>query len=254
MLNNIKDIYLRPLLCCLVLALGFFVAGPALPTPSSTNLTPCTIDIQPAGVTHIGVDNYFGAGTNNPNRTDEFATDFGLEWGAQLSSKLVMEYGFDVLSSPYTTPFFLNAKIGYRENMISENAPAIQLGFFNFGTKRGATNNEQDIVYLTVGKTLSNGKTRLMGSYYYGNPASLKSSAGATENTGYMVAMDHQLISGKWVLAADYASGKNAIGGGGVGVYYYFTKDISLLTGPVWFNDKGLNGSAKATIQLDINF
>ena len=58
----------------------------------------------------------------------------------------------------------------------------------------------------------------------------------------------------KWVIAADYASGKNAIGGGGFGTYYYFTKDISLLTGPVWFNEKAINGATKWTTQLDLNF
>ena len=57
----------------------------------------------------------------------------------------------------------------------------------------------------------------------------------------------------KLVLAADYASGNNVLGGGGVGVYYYFTKDISLLTGPVWFNEQDINGKWKWTIQLDIN-
>lgn len=36
----------------------------------------------------------------------------------------------------------------------------------------------------------------------------------------------------KRVLCADYASGKNTIGGGGLGIYYYFTPDISILTGP----------------------
>ena len=55
------------------------------------------------------------------------------------------------------------------------------------------------------------------------------------------------------VFAADYASGKNAIGGGGFGFYYFFTKDISLLTGPVWFNDTDVNGRWKWTVQLDIN-
>ena len=43
-------------------------------------------------------------------------------------------------------------------------------------------------------------------------------------------------------------------GGGGVGIYTYFTPDISLLTGPVWFNDTTLNGNLLWTIQLDINF
>jgi hypothetical protein len=226
--------------------------GSAWATPSTTYWTPCTIDIQPKGVTHLGVDNYFGFGTDSSSA--EFPTDIGPEWGAQLTSKIAMEFGFDILTATYKTPFFLNAKIGYREGMLSKNAPAVELGFCGFGTKRGTTNNEQDMVYMTMGKTLPDGKTRLMGSYYYGNPASLKSSTGQVQNTGFMVAMDYQLVPGKWVLAGDYASGKNIIGGGGVGVYYYFTKDISLLTGPVWFNDKGINGSVKATVQLDINF
>ncbi len=78
-----------------------------------------------------------------------------------------------------------------------------------------------------------------------------------------MVAFDHGFLPvkdkdgndeyNKLVLAADYASGNNVIGGGGVGVYYYFTKDISLLTGPVWFNEQDINGKWKWTIQLDIN-
>lgn len=254
MLINAEGDILKPLLYWLVPALGLFWAFPAHSTPSTTYFTPCTIDIQAAGVTHLGVDNYFGVGSNDPSRTDELPVDVGPEWGAQLGPKLAAEYGFDVVSSPYTTPFFLNAKLGYRENTISKNAPAVQLGFFGFGTKRDTTDNQQDIAYLVVGKSLPGGKTRVAASYYVGNAASLKSSTGDVQNTGFMVAMDRQLVPGKWALAADYASGNNVIGGGGVGIYYYFTPDISLLTGPVWFNDSGLNGSVKATLQLDINF
>ncbi|HEY5505591.1 MAG TPA: hypothetical protein VIK28_10580, partial [Sedimentisphaerales bacterium] len=58
----------------------------------------------------------------------------------------------------------------------------------------------------------------------------------------------------RFVLAGDWATGKNALGGGGAGIYTYFTQDISLLVGPVWFNDKTLNGDMLWTIQLDINF
>ena len=84
---------------------------------------------------------------------------------------------------------------------------------------------------------------------------------GDKSNTGFMAAFDHSFMPvkdkdgneyAKIVLAADYASGKSVISGGGVGVYYFFTKDISLLTGPVWFNG-GVNGKWKWTIQLDIN-
>ncbi|MBI1865160.1 MAG: EscU/YscU/HrcU family type III secretion system export apparatus switch protein, partial [Nitrospirae bacterium] len=56
------------------------------------------------------------------------------------------------------------------------------------------------------------------------------------------------------VFAVDYASGDNALGGGGAGLYYYFTKNVSLLTGPVWFNEEAINGKWKWTTQLDVNF
>ena len=69
-----------------------------------------------------------------------------------------------------------------------------------------------------------------------------------------MAAFDHAIVPGRVVLAGDYASGENLIGGGGIGVYYYFTKDVSILTGPVWFNDKTLNGPTKMTVQLDVSF
>jgi hypothetical protein len=69
-----------------------------------------------------------------------------------------------------------------------------------------------------------------------------------------MVAYDRWLKKDKVQFAADYASGKNYIGGGGVGLYYYFTPNISILAGPVWFNDKGINGKMKWTTQLDMNF
>ena len=105
-----------------------------------------------------------------------------------------------------------------------------------------------------AGKSLSNGRTRLSAAYYGGNGDVLKDGSGNTDKTGYMVAFDHAIVPGKWVLAGDYASGKNAIGGGGVGIYYYFTKDISILTGPVWFNDTAINGPTKMTVQFDVNF
>lgn len=86
------------------------------------------------------------------------------------------------------------------------------------------------------------------------NVRKLDTSLLQIDHSGYMVAYDKTLIPDKVVLAADYASGDNAIGGGGVGLYYYFTKNIAILAGPVWFNDKAINGKMKLTMQVDINF
>jgi len=139
-----------------------------------------------------------------------------------MASKLSAECGFDLVS-PGAHPLYLNLKVGFRENVLSPSAPAVQLGFFNFGTRAKVTN--QNVVYLTIGKNLPNGRTRLAASAYHGNA--------------------HVFVSG---------AGENLIGGGGIGVYYYFTKDVSILTGPVWFNDKTLNGPTKMTVQLDVSF
>jgi hypothetical protein len=85
---------------------------------------------------------------------------------------------------------------------------------------------------------------------------------GKDENSGWMIAFDRGFLPvedaggnqyNRAVIAADYASGDNAFGGCGVGAYYYFTPRISLLTGPVWFNEEAINGEWKWTIQLDIN-
>ncbi len=239
---------MRVLLTCVFL-LG--LAGLAWATPSTTYWTPCVIDIQAPGTPHLGIDNYFTVGKKGPgNGGEAFPTDLGLTWGFKLSDKLMGEAGFDMLE-PTDDPLFFNAKIGVAEGALSKGAPAVALGLFNVGTKRDVTN--QNIFHLMVGKTIP-GVGRLTVSGYVGNRKVLKSSRGDTQATGWMAAWDKWIKPGKIMLAADYASGKNAIGGGGAGVYFFFNKDTSLLVGPVWFNDEGINGKMKWTTQMDVNF
>lgn len=222
-------------------------------TPSTTYWTPGTMDIQAPGVWHLTLDNYFTVGRGAlGNGGESFPTDFGLTYGFKLSHKLQGEVGFDLLE-PSDDPVFFNGKIGFAEGALGKGAPGVQVGVFNAGTRRGTTN--QNVLDLIVGKTLPHGMGRLHAAVYYGNPGVLRSSKGERENTGFMVAYDRYLDSKhKWMLAGDYASGKNAIGGGGVGIYHFFTPNIDLLVGPVWFNDRGINGNMKWTTQLDVNF
>lgn len=237
-----------------MVVLGLLVVGSGTvwATPSTTYWTPATIDIQAPGVWHITLDNYFTVGGDGPGGGGEsFPTDFGLTYGFQLTKTLFAEAGFDILE-PTDDPLFFNAKIGFPEDTLRPGAPALQLGLFNVGTKRGVT--DQNVFHLIVGKSLPRGQGRVAFSAYRGNGDVLRSSTGEREDTGFMVAYDRWLRPGKFLLAADYASGDNPIGGGGVGLYTFFTKDISLLVGPVWFNDSGLNGKMKWTTQLDINF
>ncbi|MEK6700481.1 MAG: hypothetical protein AABZ10_15720 [Nitrospirota bacterium] len=246
----------------IVLILGFvlLVSTAVHATPSTTYWTPMTMDIQGYKVLHLGIDNYFTTGKRSATgEQGAFPTDIGLTMGVLPYEKILMEVGVDALY-PSDYPYYFNAKIGAPENALFKGAPALQVGIFNVGTKKDVTN--QDIVYGVIGKTLP-GVGRLTVGPYIGNSKVLLATDGTKENTGYMVAFDRGFKSAKdaagneynkFVFAADYASGKNAIGGGGVGLYYFFTKDISLLTGPVWFNEQAINGAWKWTTQLDINF
>jgi hypothetical protein len=169
-----------------------------------------------------------------------------------------MEVGVD-LNEPTDYPISFNAKLGTPEDSLFTWSPGLSVGVFNVGTKKDVTN--QNVFYGMIGKTIPY-VGRLTAGPYIGNEDVLLDGRGRKKNKGFMIGFDRGFLPAKdsegneykkIVLAADYASGKNAIGGGGVGVYYYFTKDISLLTGPVWFNDTAVNGKWKWTVQLDIN-
>lgn len=219
-------------------------------TPSTTYWTTCTGDIQPYGKFHITYDNYTTVGRKKTEK-GSLANTYGLTVGVLPGEKFKMEIGFDVIE-PTDNPLFFNAKAGTPENALFEGSPALNFGIWNVGTKSNVT--DYNILHLNASKTLPLNLGRLHLGAYKGNDKVLKDAAGNKEDDGFMVGYDKFIYKDKVMLAADYASGKNAIGGGGVGLYYFFTPDISLLSGPVWFNDQSLNGNMKWTMQLDINF
>lgn len=236
------------------------IASTAFATPSTTYWTPMVMDIQGFKITHLGIDNYYTTTKKSDSgEQGDFPTDLGVTVGVLPFDKIQMEIGIDAMY-PSDNPYYFNAKIGAPEGKLFEGAPALQIGIFNVGTKKDVT--DQNIVYGVIGKTIPV-LGRLSAGPYSGNSKLLVDKNGKKENTGFMVAFDRGFGPTKdaagnefnrWVFAADYASGDNAFGGGGVGIYYFFTKDISLLTGPVWFNEKAINGATKWTTQLDINF
>jgi hypothetical protein len=277
-----------------VLLLSLVLTGTVSATPSTTYWTPATSDVQPFNVWHIGVDNYFRLYQTQEEidrgLVTSFPTDVGLTVGVLPFEKLNMEVGIDGLFPASRAhpalrsigqSLLFNGKLGTPEGAFFGSwFPAFNVGIFDVGTKGGVTN--MNILDFLVGKTLGP-FGRIHGGGYYGNPGSAlmrkhgclvgdtnpqiacnaDPESGKLQNSGGMVGYDYGFWSvkdkdgneyNKWVFAADYASGKNFIGGGGFGMYHYFTKDISLLTGPVWFNDHVINGQWKWTVQLDINF
>ena len=248
----------RPKLLGGFLTLFVLFAGAAHATPSSTVWTNMTLDIQSYGVLHIGVDNYFTAfkkasagGSSFPGRCRSHDRRAAVRQVPDGAWRRPTE------SSDY--PAYFNLKMGSPEGVLFKGSPALEVGIFNVGTQKDVT--DQNVVDLVIGKSIP-GVGRLSVGPYIGNSRVLVNGEGKKDNSGWMAAFDRgfQLYKGadgqefnRFVIATDYASGKNAIGGGSVGLYYYFTKDISLLAGHVWFNDEAINGKSKWTIQLDIN-
>lgn len=235
-------------------------------TPSTTFWTPMVEDIQPFGVIHLGIDNYFRVYKPVTNENSAFPTDFTAPTvGVLPFKKIQMETGFDYFAStPH--PWLFNSKIGAPEDSFFKNQPALEIGIYDAGEKFAATSGESrldfDVAYAVIGKTIRK-LGRLSTGPYIGNRATLVSSDGKHENVGFMAAFDHSFVPvtgkdgsveySKVVFAADYQSGKNALGASGAGLYYYFTSDVSLLVGPTFFNDRGLNGDWRISTQLDIN-
>lgn len=262
--------WLKTLSKCRTLAAAVLVSLCATPiafaTPSTTFWTPMVEDIQPYGVLHLGIDNYFRLATPVTNTNAAFPTDFTAPTiGFLPFKKFQGEVGADYFGST-SHPWLFNTKVGVPEGSFSKYQPALEMGIYDLGKKfnlnPGESRLDFDVVYGVVGKTFPKAG-RVTAGPYIGNHSALISSSGKTENVGFMAAFDHSFLPviakdgsfqySKVVLAADYQSGKNALGAAGGGLYYYFTSDISLLVGPTFFNDKDLNGNWRLSTQLDIN-
>lgn len=227
-------------------------------TPSSVFWTFCTTDVYSTGTGHIDQDNYFTV-FNRRGHGSYFPPDTGFELGIFSWRDLQVEAGVDYLGGT-DDPLFFNIGAGIPEDKIFCHAPSFKIGFFNAGTRyHGHNRTNLNIVDIVIGKSLPNW---LGGGKFCIGGFSGNRSMGKNRH-GFMISYQRSFCTAKdcndkeyfkWVLCADYASGKNVIGGGGVGIYYYFTPDISILTGPVWFNSAKINGNWKWSVQIDISF
>ena len=57
----------------------------------------------------------------------------------------------------------------------------------------------------------------------------------------------------KVAIIADYASGRNGFGGGGVGAAIYFSPAVQLLTGPVFLAKDAYATDLMWSVQLDVD-
>ncbi|MCE5318689.1 MAG: hypothetical protein LLG04_15160 [Parachlamydia sp.] len=219
--------------------------------PSSAFWTNCTTYVQPTGTANLQVYNYFTV-FNRRGHGSFFAPDVGFLVGLFNWKNLSCETGIDYVGGTDDS-FFFNGKVGIPEGKICEHAPSFSVGIFNVGTRTRENRTNQNIVDVFIGATLP----KISGQLYVGGFSGSKAMGKVRQ--GYMISYArsfnhkkdcHGTEYDKWTLVADYASGKNTIGGGGFSLTYYFTPEIFIETGPVWFNDAHINGKWKWSVQI----
>jgi hypothetical protein len=247
-MNFVKSIVFMFLAQC---AISTLYAG-----PTSLFWTNCTTAVLDTGTLHLNVDNYFSV-FNRRGHGESFPPDVGFTYGLFTWNNIKAEAGFDYFGGA-DNPWTFNSKMGVPENALFCHAPSLSLGMFDIGTRcRGKHATNQNVVDLIIGKSLPDS----VGGIFYVAGFSGGRAMGKNRQ-GFMVGFERTFCPAmycdgteyhKLKLEIDYASGKNTIGGGGVGIAYYFTPGITLLTGPVFFNDAKINGSWKWSVQLFIN-
>jgi hypothetical protein len=229
-------------------------------TPSTTYWAPSTANCQALGVPHVTYDTYFGKGpaagsAGAPN----YPMDTGLTMGVLPSKKVQAEVGFDLLL-PSPDPLFLNTKLCMPESALFKGSPSLGAGIYNLGFKEGVT--DYNVLHFMAQKAIG-GTGYIAGLYHgLGTESLFTNSEGKVVRTGFMAGFFSPDINvgvkglEKINFTADVQTGKNVLGAGGAGVYFYFTDTISLLTGPVFFFDKALQPGGRRmlwTFQLDVD-
>lgn len=226
-------------------------------TPTSLFWTNCTTEVLDQGMGKIDVDDYFSV-WNRRHHGEHFATDVGFELGLYTWNNIKLEAGIDYLGGD-DDPLLFNAKIGVEQDKLFCYSPSMALIAFDFGTRHGGPVSERTN-YNTIGVIFGRSLPSFIGGNFYAGGFHGNRAMGKNQG-GFWVGYERFFCPAKdccgeeynkWEFSADYASGKNVIGGGGFSLGYYFTPRIMVQTGPTWFNSAKLLGTWKWAIQLHI--
>ena len=169
--SNFAKIYL------VVLASLFGTMGVAMATGSTQIWIPST-DIQGFKTVHLGIDNYIRTQKDANGVYGSGIYDMGVTTGISPFTKVQAEFGIDYLNMGDNNalnaknydlhPIYFNGKIALPEDSLFKGAPAIAVGAYNFGTKKGLT--DYNIMYALIAKTVPV-IGRVSVGYYSGNKA-----------------------------------------------------------------------------------
>jgi hypothetical protein len=225
-------------------------------TPSTVFWTPATTYTQPFLVPHLTYDSYVAEKSFIPN-------DYGLTMGVIPSDKIQGEIGLDVFQPGNLKHLFqVNGKLTLAEGAYAPWQPGVSAGIMNVGFEKDVS--DYDLLHAEVGKGLPIGTLAVGGYYGAGSKVLWTGSDGKEDRAGAMgsyTSPDLVLnLAGLQKINAfgDFATGKNWFGAVGVGVGFYFTPAIDVLTGPVWYSDKNLAKQIYGSdfvwsVQLDVD-
>jgi hypothetical protein len=206
----------------------------------------------------VTADVYIPAELNKDGSRPDAITNSGLTLGILPFKKLTAEAGFDYKTgygSLDSYPMYFNAKLAISEDAYGSYFPALAFGVYDIGTRADKT--DYNLIYIEGAKTIkikdfSLGRFSL--GYFRGNGKLLLDSDGVRNNHGALAAWERTMteISDRLWVCAEYQGTNSIYGAFNLGFSWNFTKEISVLCGYQFYNNKSLADTA--TIQVDINY
>ncbi len=206
-------------------------------TPSTVVWTPATTYTQPYLVPHLTYDTYVSEKSGLLNT-------YGLTLGVLPPAAVLQgEIGFDLFYPGLTTAdgLQLNGKLTLPEGVAGSWQPALSVGIANAGFEEDIS--DYHLLHATLSKATPIG-TLGVGGYYGAGSEALWTGSSGVERAGFMASYVSPDIKvglpgiDKLSVIADLATGDNWNGAVSGALAIYFTPNVSLLTGPVFFLDQ----------------
>lgn len=243
--------------------LAFFVFGQMMAVRSvfataTTHIWAPSTDVQAFKKWHLTADFYAPTESNSDGSRAATITNAGLTVGVLPFKKLNAEVGFDHksgLGSLDKYPIYFNAKIGIPEDAYGKFFPAVAVGIYDVGTKKGKTDN--NVFYGKVAKSFAlNGFDlgRFSVGGFTGNDKLLLTGSGRKDASGVLVAWERVMkeISDKLWVCVEYQGTKSVYGALNLGFSWKFADNVSAIFGYDIYNNQDIANTF--TVQIDIDF
>jgi len=245
-------------ICIATIAVAILLCpGQAFATASTHIWAPST-DIQDYGTGHVTADVYMPVGKNADGSQPNTITNTGLTFGILPFNKLRAELGVDYKTGYGdldSHPVYFNGKLGIPEDAYGPYFPALAAGLYDIGTSSG--NTDYNIIYGKAAKTIKIkdfSLGRFSAGYFWGNGELLINGDGGRDNNGILAAWERTMteINDKLWVCVEYQGTRSGYGSLNLGCSWQFTKNISVLTGYEFYNNRDLADTV--TVQVDINY